>query len=672
MRSRSTILARNLVLASALGAGGAGAAFAACNDSYQPYPTAGTGGGSSSSSSSSSSSGMGGFVVAEACPSSCSNDLTKVVDCEGNVLSTCPPTQGCANGMCINDPCTAAQESKSSYGCDYYAVKTVLYDDGVCFAAFVANTWQLPVHLQVEYAGTTLLSMTGSPGSTPWATIPQPIPDGGGLTYPAYDPTVGIPVGQVAILFLSRDNDNPSEQACPMTLSAIPTETGILVNAQIGEDGNGVGNAFHITTDYPVVAYQMNGYESGSKGTPTANVVSATLLLPTSAWDTNYVAINAYENGNPSLDIVANQDGTQVTLLPRVAITGGPGNPGEGIGGVDGGQAGVPLTYTLNAGQFLQITQSEELTGSPIQATAPDGGPANVAVFGAATCMNVPAGQQTCEPAEQQIPPVKALGSEYVAVRYRSRGVDIDGGTADAGPNEPTQWRMVGVVGGQVNDAGVTDMTNLTWQPSVPTGAPTSLVLGQVAEFTSAGPFVVTSQDANHPFYLGGYMTGGGLSAPPSGFLGEGAPAWVNVIPPAQYLTHYILFTVQVFPETDLVVIRAPSVPGGPIPEGGAADGGAFADVVLNCAGGSAPITLTGWQPIGSYEYTRFDISGGAFGSTNDCTNGVQELASVLPFSVTVWGWGDALDQTAGASYAYPAGAGFQPINNVTVPPIAH
>jgi hypothetical protein len=227
----------------------------------------------------------------------------------------------------------------------------------------------------------------------------------------------------------------------------------------------------------------------------------------------------------------------------------------------------------------------------------------------------------------------------------------------------------VGLVVGQKNDAGAVDMTNLSWQPSVPPGAPTSLTLGQVAEFTAPGPFVVTSQDGNHPFYLGGYMTGGGLPAPPKGLLGEGAPSWVNVIPPQQYLTHYVFFTDETFPETDLVVIRTPSVPGGPVPEGGPTGGGAFADVMLTCANVTTPIALTGWQPIGKYEYTRFDISRGAFGSTNGCTNGVQDLRSLLPFGVTVWGWGNAQDQTANASYAYPAGAGFRPINNVTVSP---
>ena len=59
----------------------------------------------------------------------------------------------------------------------------------------------------------------------------------------------------------------------------------------------------------------------------------------------------------------------------------------------------------------------------------------------------------------------------------------------------------------------------------------------------------------------------------------------------------------------------------------------------------------------------------GAFASVGGCSNGRQEISSALPFGVTVWGWGTVAQQTQNVSYAYPAGAGFQPINAVVVPP---
>ena len=179
-------------------------------------------------------------------------------------------------------------------------------------------------------------------------------------------------------------------------------------------------------------------------------------------------------------------------------------------------------------------------------------------------------------------------------------------------------------------------------------GAPTKLNLGEVMEFNSAGPFVVASQDPEHPFYLGGYMTGGET------FMGEGDPDWVNVIPPSQYLNRYVLFTDPTYPETSLVVVRTPAK----------TDKTKFADVTPACGG-----ILTGWQKVGNYEYARVELVTKDFMGVNGCTNGRQEMSSDLPVGVTVWGWGNT-QQTKLVSYAYPAGAGFQPINKVVVPPI--
>jgi hypothetical protein len=407
-----------------------------------------------------------------------------------------------------------------------------------------------------------------------------------------------------------------------MGMHAIGVETGV--------PGTGLGSAFHITSDVPVVAYQMDPYGGGQAG-----VTSATLLLPVSAWDTNYIAVNGYPSaepdgyigGLPSLDVLAYQDNTVVTILPKAAIAAGPG--------VAAAVAGKPATYTLMAGQFLQITQTAELTGSPIQANQP------VAVFGASAGMAVPLGQADIDSAQQQLPPVRALGHEYVAVRYRGRA---------GGQNESVPWRLVGAVAG----------TALTWEPDAPPGAPATLGLGEVAEVRAPGPFVVRSQDADHPFYLGAYMTGGGL---PGGlpFDGEGDPDWVNVVAPAQYLDHYVLFTDPSYSETNLVLVRAPSLVDG-----------AFADVLLSCAGASGPQKVTGWKPIGAYEYTRVDLVTGAFQSVGGCSNGRQAISSALPFGVTVWGWGTVAEQTQNVSYAYPAGAGFQPINAVVVPPTSN
>jgi len=150
-------------------------------------------------------------------------------------------------------------------------------------------------------------------------------------------------------------------------------------------------------------------------------------------------------------------------------------------------------------------------------------------------------------------------------------------------------------------------------------------------------------------------MTGG------ASFAGEGDPEWVNLVPVAQYLRSYVLFTDPTYSETSLVIIRK------------ASDDGSFADVELDCAG-----TLGGWLPLGAYEYTRVSLVTGNFESVGGCGNGRHTVSSKLPFGVTVWGWGTLGDiskspteqdvYTLYVSYGYPAGAGVRAINDVELP----
>lgn len=539
----------------------------------------------------------GSSTTGPACTLTCDDEGTQVL-CDDEVVEDCGANgQYCAMGECVDTPCEAAFKEQRSEGCEFWSVKTGLISagNGACFAAFVANTWSEPVHIDVEYAGQQLAVES-------FARIPSG--QGANIVYEPYDANVGLPVGEVAILFLSRGNGG--FPTCPGNLAAVNQETAVI--------NTGRGEAFHITTDFPVAAYQMLPYGGGSVA-----ATSATLLLPSGTWDTNYIGINAFTksaivaDGYPHLVLVGDQDGTEVTIEPKVAIQGG--------NGVNPAPAGQPTTYMLDRGETIQIAQSAELTGSPILADKP------IAVFGGATCLNVPVGASACDGAHQQIPPVKALGNDYTAIRYRNR----------TGQEESPPWRLVGAVDG----------TQLTWT-NKPAGAPDTIGLGSVVEFNSPGPFQVESQDEDHPFYLGAYMTGGG------NYGGAGDPEWVNVIPSAQYLKKYVLFTDPTYSETSLVVVRSPV-------------DGAFADVSIGCSG-----NLGGWMPIGENEYTRVDLVTGNFQDVNGCSNGRHEMTSDNPFGVTVWGWGSNASQqfnTVYVSYAYPAGASVKGINDVEVLP---
>ncbi|MDC0721240.1 IgGFc-binding protein [Nannocystis bainbridge] len=527
----------------------------------------------------------------------CTADLHGIETCNGQPIATCEGTDGCDAELvaCIN-ACQAAENSKQSVGCEYYATFMQHHDgpQSRCFAAFVANTWNTPAKLAVTRQGQTL-------DIAKFARIPSGM--GPGLTYGPYDADAGLAPGEVAILFLAGPKGAPMQGSAPCPVdSAVPQGAAVA--------GTGLGDSFRISADVPVVAYQINPYGGGS-----AAVTGASLLLPTSAWDTNYIVINSLQAsvGQPSANIVAHSDGTKVTIEPVVALAGG--------GGIPGGPPGVPLEFTLNAGQHAQLTQGAELTGSVIQSDKPIG------LMGGHTGMQAPVGTPYSDHAEQMIPPIRALGSEYVGVMHRPR------------VNEPAMWRVVGAVDG----------TELTWSGDV--GGPTNLARGQKVEFVTATPFVVESQDDEHPFFLFTYMSGSGWQP---NLSGHGDSDYVISVPVDQYLPRYVFFTDPTYPETNLVLVRKKT------------EADVFEDVTLDCSG-----VVGGWQPVGDYEWTRVDLSTGDFQPVAGCSTGRHEITSDGRFGMWIWGWGSPKTTvfTQNVSYGYPAGMNVQLINDVIIIP---
>jgi hypothetical protein len=522
----------------------------------------------------------------------CSTDGHSVLDCDGGTLFTCPAGSVCdpASETCQN-PCADAVQARSAVGCEYYAVEmdNDTYDGAestYCFAAIVANTYKTNAHIQVDYAGQTF-----DP-----ADFAQ-IPGDNGTPLP-YIADQGIPPGKVAILFLAGPTAiNPG---CPIP-AAIPHVVTLV--------GTGVGSAFHIQTDVPTVAYQINPYGGGNSA-----VTGASLLLPTSTWDKDYIAVNGYTvldfggiELDPSLNIVAEEPNTTVTISSAVPIVGGGIIP-SGTGST---------TFSLGQGQMAQITQAQELTGAVVSANNPIG------MFAGHQCAYIPAGVQACDHLEQMVPPIRALGSEYVGVSHPPRGSG----------SEPGTWRIIGAF----------DDTTLTWSSNV--GGPSQLAQGQVVEFSSATPFVVSS-DPSKPFLLFAYMTGGTAITP----QGNGDPDFVLTPPTAQYLSKYVFYTDTTYPETRLVLARAPV-------------GGNFSDVSLDCM--SAPVG--GWQTVGSYQYTSLSINANDQ-AVGNCNTGPHVATSAAPFGLWVWGWGTLATSTGWVSYGYPAGMSVAAINDAGVP----
>lgn len=527
---------------------------------------------------------------------SCTADLHKVIDCNGTVIKECPADQGCSpDGTCVA-ACTSAELNKSTIGCDFYSVTPAVITEsrGSCFAVTIANTWTSPISIQADYAGQTI-------DASSYTYIPSG--QGTGLTY---QPLPGgmLPPGQVGILFLSQYASGDVYQVgCPVP-SALNTSSQISSGTYEGDPG--VGNAFHIVTTAPIVAYDVYPW-----GGASSFVSSATLLVPTPTWGTNFVTADGWGplHGYPFTQIVAAEDGTTVTMVPVVDVQGGNGAPS--------GAANAPMTFGLNKGQVMQFVQSTRLAGSVVQSDKP------VSVWGGSTCMNIPDNANACDAGHQQLLPVQVLGGEYVGARYPNRGGD---------DNAP--YMAVGMVDG----------TTLTYDPAPPPGAPATLKRGQVVTFFTGGaPFSVKSQDVNHPFYFAVYMTGGDTSG------GNGDPEYVNVVTPEQFLNSYLFATDPTYANTSIVFVRKKS------------KDGTFKDVTLDCLG-----VLTGWEPVGTggqYEMVR-PMLVSAFQPNGTCNNGAHTATSAEPFGLTVWGY----DQYA--SYGYPGGMSVHPINSVVVPPI--
>lgn len=524
----------------------------------------------------------------------CSSDLQYVVAEDGTVVQQCPPDQGCSGGQCI-EACQAAADSQGNVGCDF-TIATPHFYVGIappCFAVFLANNWPKDANITITRAGQSYdvssfgRIPTASDDESTWLNIPA----------------AGVPPQEVAVLFLSQDpssSNGGNPLTCPIP-PAINSAGGSAVN------GTGVGEAWHIVTDVPVSAYDILPYGGADSYLP-----SAELVLPTTAWGTNYIAVlPPPSSGPPWGQVTAFQDGTVIDVVPTVALPGG--------GPVPAGPANMVTQYTLDAGQYVQW-QGAAMTGTVISSNNPvafTGGDGYICYSSATS------GGGGCDSAHQQIPPVSAFGSEYVAPPYRTRG------TAP----ESIRYRVLAAVDG----------TTLTYDPPIP-GAPATLGAGQVADFETTSAFRIISQDEDHPFYVGQIMSGNGVAGNPDG---KGDEEYVNILPPAQWLSKYVFFTDPTYPTTNLVLVRT-------------AIDGTFSPVNLECLG-----EVQGWVDVGTdgrFQITDVDLIREGV-PNGGCSNGPQVAESDAPFGLMVWG----LDWFS--SYSYPAGGNVAPINQVVVPP---
>lgn len=542
----------------------------------------------------------------------CTSDLQSVVDENGVVVETCPPDLGCFEGMCV-PACEAAANARGAIGCEYWTPSPPFYVnhqsptsyDGSCYAVFVTNTWGRDAVFSASYQGQSLdlASHTFIPSGIGASTSYAPLP-----------PT-GLPPGQVAVIFLAHE---PGAQHSLGYSLECPQTPAVLLDTAVHNSGR--GDAFEVMSDTPIVAYDIMPY-----GGATSFLPSASLLYPRTAWGDNYIAVSprpAQSSGQLWVMLVGSQDGTVVDVVPLNTLPAGTG--------VAQAPANVVSQFTLDAGEVLQWTNADP-TGSVFQASAPIG------MWTGNTYLRVPSltspGGGAQDSAHQQIPPISALGSQYVAGSVVTR-------LASLSP-ESVPYRILGVVDG----------TQLTYDPPI-AGAPATLDAGDFVEFETTELYVVSSQDDDHPFTLSQYMPGAVSGSRPGcgsfGSCGLGDEEWVVLLPPAQFLSRYAFFTDPTFSTTNLVITRVKS-------------DDVFADVDIACLG-----TVTGWMPVGQsgeYEVAHVDLIRGGVGAVPACATSGHEATSAGAFGIMVWG------TDSYASYGYPAGGNVGVINDVVVVP---
>lgn len=544
-------------------------------------------------------------VVAPECEASlrCSGDLKRVLrrHCDGTeeVITECGPDLGCGGGACV-DPCKSVELSKGSIGCAFATLPPdtshVEKLQGACYVAMIVNVWDRPVTVRAELGDEPIdISSSIYYAETKGNIIDYTRVDGAiapgkvGLVFLAQAPAVSVPCPSGVVPALRED---PIDHKTTRT------------------------RAFRLTTDTPVSAFAIWPY-----GGAFAAETTATLLLPTSSWDKNYIAVSApaEPRGNvswPVIQIVASEDDTEVRMRPNVNLLGG--------GGVLGAGQGQTQTWTLARNEVLQITQPTDTSGSPIEANKPIG------LFGGSECTFLRG--KWCDPTQQQIPPISQWGSAYALVPHRPR---TDWGLGTTTARERVPWRIIGAANG----------TKLTYDPARPVGAPETLEAGQVETFVSTQLLTVRSQDAEHSFYAGMFMTGSDNAR-----MGQGDPDFVNVVPSDQFLDRYIFFADHTYPDTTLTLVRRKTVTG-------------FQPVTLECAG-----EIADWKPLGNggeYEFAWLYLTNEGVPQTfagGTCGYGRHEARSDGPFAVYVWGVGYAV------SYGYAGGQGSRPLNSVKGP----
>ncbi|MFO8072938.1 MAG: IgGFc-binding protein [Polyangia bacterium] len=385
-------------------------------------------------------------------------------------IEDCAPLV-CAAGECVDtsQACADAANNHSYIGCEYWAVDMDNTTPGQPYAIAVSN-------LEAADANVVIEQRSGAS----WTTA-----------------------GSAAI---------GSEQVEVFMLGNTTTSGSYLLGDK----------AFRVSSDRPVVAYQFNPYAGLEPDNSDICTNDGSLLMPRSVMGKTYYALGYSSNaGNSSMNVIATEDGTIVTVTPANSMYSGSSVPSM--------SAGVAYDFPMDAAGVLQLNSSSDVSGTLIESDQP------VAVFAGSTCAFVPTSVSYCDHIEHQMFPVSTWGQEFVAARSVVR-------SSNQTP-ENDYWRII----------AAEDGTYVESDQAIG-GLPTTLDAGQWVELGVNHTFAIS---ADKPIQVGQYLTGHMATDVP--FEGAGGdPAFALVPPHEQFLNHYVFLAPEKY-LNDYVVITHPA-----------------------------------------------------------------------------------------------------------------